>query len=197
MKGDITLKILQAVMESAGTVSDIFEAILQAGYGASYSKLNYELSKLERRRASTELQQEERKRLRDRYYSLLYKLRRDNLIQESGAGNNRLSLTAKGKRILQRLLKRNSDKLPPNTYSKESGDRWVVVSFDIPESQKRKRDWLRHALRNIGLSMIHKSVWMGKAKIPKSLLNDLARLRILDFVERFEVSKGGSLKHLT
>ena len=42
--------------------------------------------------------------------------------------------------------------------------------------------------------MIHKSVWIGKEKIPQELIIDLEELKILNFVEIFEVTKQGTLK---
>ena len=72
----------------------------------------------------------------------------------------------------------------------------IIVSFDVPERERRKRDWLRDALRNLGLRMVHKSVWIGKQKLPREFLADLARLRLTDFIEVFEVGKQGSLRHI-
>ena len=44
--------------------------------------------------------------------------------------------------------------------------------------------------------MIQKSVWIGKVKIPKEFLDDLFKLRLIDYIEIFEISKAGSLKNL-
>ena len=75
--------------------------------------------------------------------------------------------------------------------------RLVIVAFDIPERVRRYRDWFRSVLENLGLTMIQKSVWMGKIKIPKALIDDLAELKLIDFVEIFEVGNEGSLTHIT
>ena len=73
----------------------------------------------------------------------------------------------------------------------------MIVVFDVPEKERRKRDWLRSVLKRLELKMVQKSVWIGKVKIPKELLDDLFNLKLLDYVEIFEVSKSGSLRQLT
>ena len=43
--------------------------------------------------------------------------------------------------------------------------------------------------------MVHQSVWVGKTKIPETLILDLENLHILEYVEIFEISKNGTLKN--
>lgn len=128
---------------------------------------------------------------------MISKLKRDKLLDEKIRNKKRLfSLTSKGRRKLFDLKMRLSRKLPDVVYSKEKSQKFVTVAFDVPEKERRERDWLCFALKALGLSMIQKSVWVGKTKIPREFLNDLARLRLVDFVEIFEVSKAGSLRHI-
>ena len=82
-------------------------------------------------------------------------------------------------------------------YAGDAAKQFTIVTFDIPERERRKRDWLRGALRNLGLAMVQKSVWIGKVKIPGELVEDMKSMRILDFVEIFEISKTGSLQQVT
>lgn len=53
----------------------------------------------------------------------------------------------------------------------------VLVSFDIPESKKKVRDWLRNQLKYWDFEMIHKSLWVGNGPLPKEFTD---RLNILD-----------------
>ena len=196
MKGDITFKILNAIGDSIIGVIDAFDVILSSGYGASYGKLRYELSKKQALRARKSIEREFQKRAKQRYYNLIYKLKRDNLIKETVRGNKKVfALTKMGKTKLSLLKERNSKKLPGTSYPKEESNKLVIVAFDIPEKEKRKREWLRACLRNLGLKMVQKSVWTGKIKIPKGLVDDLFKLKLIDFVEIFEISKTGSLEH--
>ena len=88
------------------------------------------------------------------------------------------------------------NKLPTRHYGKTNQNKLVIISFDIPEKFRRKRDWLREVIRNLGYKMIHQSVWIGKTGIPKQFILDLEEMNILEYVEVFEINKRGSLKKL-
>jgi len=198
MKGEITKHILEAVLETPGAIADYIGAFLGAGYGVSMGKLDYEFSKRRREREKNHTLEEETKRRIHRYHLMFSKLKRQGLIVEVSRGRrNVLSITAKGKRALERLCDQVKNQLPlPQYQSGSASDRPIIVSFDIPEKERRKRDWLRLALRNLGLAMVQRSVWVGNTKIPAAFIKDLEKLRIFDFVEIFEVTKSGNLRQV-
>lgn len=197
MKGEITLKILESIKGIMINTTDLFDAILSSGYGASYGRMQYELSKRQRERQNEEFIQEQRKRLKQRYYKMMYVLKQDGLIEKKQKDKKRFwILTEKGKNKLTLFRKRNKKRLPEILYPKEKADKVIVAIFDVPEVEKRKRNWLRAALDNLGLKMVQKSVWMGKVKIPQEFLDDLLKMKLVDFVEIFEITKTGSLKHI-
>jgi len=194
MKGDLTAKILEALIDSVLSVGDLIDALLSSGYGASYSRMEFNLRAKERKREGRLFKERERQR----YYSLIYKLKRDGLIKEvDSMGNEFLKATPKGKERFRFLEKRRENALPSVDYNKQKYNKFVIVVFDVPEKERRKRDWLRSVLKRLELKMVQKSVWIGKVKIPKELLDDLFNLKLLDYVEIFEVSKSGSLRQLT
>lgn len=78
----------------------------------------------------------------------------------------------------------------------ENGPTFIIVAFDIPEREKRKRNWLRQSLCRMGLSMVQKSVWIGRVKLPEDFIESLRHLKLADCVEIFEITKTGTLKHL-
>lgn len=86
--------------------------------------------------------------------------------------------------------------MPNPSYVKEDDRRSTIVAFDVPERFKEKRHWLRSVLKNLGLRMVQKSVWLGKVKIPREFIDDLKKLKILDFVEIFGITKGGTLEEV-
>lgn len=198
MRGEITLKFLEFVKDFINLNMDMFEAFLRSGYGASYGKLDCELNKLRQERWQQGIKQEEIKRHRKRYAQFLYRLRRDGLIEEKMRGEKKItSLTKKGREKLEKLKERYSKKLPnAHSYDSDVGDKFIIVAFDVPEKERKKRDWIRNVLRNLKLKSIQKSLWVGKIKIPKQLINDLSELKMLDYVEIFEISKTGSLRYL-
>lgn len=190
VRGEISLKILQGLNQAAMNAADLIETILVSGYGASAGKMQSNVRKIKARHFQNELARLERQK----YHNIIHWLKQDGLIESSPKG---LEVTAKGKKRLVKLLERKRTTLPVKKYTKESDKKITIVAFDIPERERRKRDWLRSTLRNIGLQMIQKSLWLGKKKIPKDFLEDLRKLGMLEWVEIFEISQFGTLRHLT
>ncbi|HEY0089415.1 MAG TPA: CRISPR-associated endonuclease Cas2 [Candidatus Lokiarchaeia archaeon] len=196
-RGDIILKILEVVEGAAVNAIDLFDAFLSAGYGASLGKINYEIGKRTRDRAEKNIEDVYQKQIKQRYYNFIYKLKQSDLIKEKQEGHKKIFILTKKGRDKLIFLKRQKQQKPANySYIKEKGDRFIIVMFDIPEKERRKRAWLRSALANLDFKIIQKSVWMGKTKIPKIFLEDLFGLKLIDFVEIFEISKTGSLKQI-
>ncbi|MEK7496135.1 MAG: CRISPR-associated endonuclease Cas2 [Patescibacteria group bacterium] len=197
MKGEIILKILEVIESMVVGTADLLDVILSSSYGASYGKLDYKLSKRKRERESKTAERELKKQEKQKYYNLLFYLKKAGLVEEKHKDRKKFFiLTKKGKNKLILLKNKNNEKLPKNFYEKEKNSKFTIVIFDIPEIERRKRDWLRMVLKNLDLKMIQKSVWMGKVKIPKEFLDDLFKLKLIDFVEVFEISKTGSLERL-
>lgn len=187
------LAVLEAFGEAPGSFADGFEAFLQAGYGASAGKMLKEMDLARRRRE----RRNEKQRARRRYAVLVSKLKRDGLIITKDPNGVLSTLTKKGKEKLQRLRKTGAAAPPLKEYSSQPSPLLTIIAFDVPEREKWKREWLREVLRRLGLTMIQKSVWMGKTKIPKEFVDDLSRLGILKYVEIFQVTKTGTLRHIT
>ena len=197
MKGDIILNVLEALTGAAVASVDFLAAFLNAGYGASQSKLEYEFNKIQRNRERNSIENDIRRKAKQRYYNLIYKLKRDGLLKEKTDHNQKVFfITVRGKEKLHSLKDKRSKTLPPPFYEKTGDGKLTIIAFDIPEKEKSKREWLREVLRNLGLKMVQKSVWIGKVKIPEEFLTDLDKLKLLDFIEIFQISKTGSLKPL-
>ncbi|MEK9180020.1 MAG: CRISPR-associated endonuclease Cas2 [Patescibacteria group bacterium] len=195
MKGDFTRKILEALGDAALGTSALFEAILSSGYGAPYGKIRFEADKIRRIQNKNAAQRNIENKIKRRYYSLLHKLKRDGLIRLPN-DEGKLIITKKGKLKLAALKQRVDNALPSANYQITKSDKVIVVSFDIPEKLRTKRGWLREALKNMGLKMVQQSVWIGKTKISPEFLKDASNLKILEFIEIFEISKSGSLKQI-
>lgn len=189
-KGSLTLKALEIVEEIACSVGD-FCFIFTLPYGTPLGKM---LSKLERRQnrrgqwAQTVYQNlEERKRV----HNILYHLKKDGLIEETP--RRKLRLTTSGLFKLRKLKMQRTSALPKPRYAAEKISTLSIISFDIPETERRKRFWLRSALKNMGFTMLHKSVWVGKRKLPKAFLDTLVSMQLLQFVHIFSIKKSGSI----
>jgi hypothetical protein len=197
MKGEITLKILETASETILSAGDLIAAILGAKYGASLSTIQYRANLRQSNRENKQTHKKKREQIKQKYYKLIYVLKKDGLIKEvEGEDKSVLIITKKGTDKIVALRNKKRRALPNIYYKKENAINLIIVMFDIPEKERRKRAWLRAVLKNLGLKLIQKSVWIGKTKIPQPFLKDLADLRLINFVEIFEITKTGSLKHI-
>ena len=200
MKGDIVFALLSAIGESASTATDVIFAMLDASHGASAGKLDRQFHTIQHARMTADAQREEQFKIRQRYHHILYHLKQDGLIVERSDGDKKrnrvLALTKKGFYKLGLLRTKASARLPAAAYPHKKNDRFTICAFDIPERDRKKRNWLRAVLQRLGFAAIQKSVFIGKVRVPKELIDDMKALRILDYVEIFEISKTGSLRHI-
>lgn len=65
----------------------------------------------------------------------------------------------------------------------------MIIAFDVPEPDKKKRDWLRVELRCLGFVPIQKSVWFGPAPLPKQFLRSLSELGVLPYLKFFRATE--------
>jgi predicted transcriptional regulator len=193
MRGKIIFEILRSLSDLAVEMSELTTAVICAGYGASYPEISFWLRKIRKERIKEKEFNEKQKSEKRRFKKMISALKQDDLIIERRVGNKRfVSLTPKGQKRLSLLAQRNANRLE-TIYEKQPTDKWIIVSFDIPEQHKRKRVWLRNVLKNLSFEMKHKSVWVGHNKIPKGLINDLHKMELIKYIEVFEATKIGSL----
>lgn len=197
MHGELTLKILEAVGESFVAVGDVLTAIATTPYGSSVGRFSRRIREIEREREKRKLAYQKQRREQQRYWTMIYKLKEQGLLKERvEEGKKKLFLTLRGKKKLDVLKNAAKNDLPSGVYTQEQSLIMTIVAFDVPERERHKRSWLRGVLKNLGLTMIQQSLWMGRVKIPKEFVDDLAKLKLLEAVEIFEITKTGTLHHL-
>lgn len=165
----------------------LFAAIVDSPYGASPRQIERRAQEL--REGLTGRSKDDLRKRRTNFYSYLSHLQKDGLIERR---QRKWSITSRGKEKYKALLKR----LPGTKYQKEIDTTLKIVIFDIPEKQRRKREWLRSRLVDLGFRMIQKSVWAGKVKLPEEFIKDLQELDLFRYVEIFTISKSGSLRQV-
>ncbi len=69
-------------------------------------------------------------------------------------------------------------------FNKKSGSN-TIVSFDIPESCRVKRNWLRNQIKIFGYKMLQQSLWLGPGPLPPIFLKRLEELGIRKNVKIF------------
>lgn len=186
MRGEVIYKILSFLEDRTLNAIDLADVFISSGYGASMSKIDYEFRKKNEKRIKNQINQEKIRKIK----KYLSKLDKEGFILKNSSGE--INLTSKGKRKLNIFKK--SFLLNKANYKKEVGENAIIISYDIPVVFNKERDILRDILKVLGFNLIHKSVWIGKVKLPKEFIVDLGKLGILDYVEIFEVTKNGSLK---
>lgn len=194
MRGDLTLKILEAIFKGTTVSANIFLTIVTSGYGASRSRLDFNFDK--RQRKLDEIKDEIFSDLRkkQKFYNMLSKLKREGIIERSSK-NRGWDLTVRGLKRLEKLRKRLIDKeLLIENYPKIESHELIIFTFDIPEKQRLKRNWLRRQLLDLGFTGLQKSVLIGKIKLPKDFMHRLRDLDLLEYVEILVVTKTGTVK---
>lgn len=193
MKGNTTLKILEVLKERVYDSQALLELFLTSGRGLSISRIERKWNEKIIDNQIKRVGKNEEKKIKQRFYTMLYKLEKDGLISKNG-NNKSISITNKGNEKLTILDKRKRYFLPNMSYPIEKNNMPVIILFDIPETERKKRNWIRIALKNLGFKMMQKSAWIGNIKIPKEFLNDLHTLKLVDYVDVLEIGKTGSLK---
>jgi len=97
------------------------------------------------------------KKRREKYIKSAHYLKRNGLVRFS-SNNKTLTLTQKGnKRALLLILK----KYTKERSKKQKWDKiWRVLTYDIPASERNKRDAVRNMIKQIGMVHLQKSVWV-------------------------------------
>ena len=72
----------------------------------------------------------------------------------------------------------------PSPFKKDSSDT-TIVAFDIPESKRKIRNWIRNQLKIFGYKMLQQSLWIGPGPLPKYFLERLKELNIRENVKIF------------
>mgnify|MGYP001582366406 CR=1 FL=1 len=190
-------KILDGLITAAATTAEIIDWVIP-DYHETYRRMRglpvkpYEPKHSIFRRINTNNPEEEELH---RLYNIISWLKRDGLIEKKK--NGRWRATTKGKERWAKIIERLKNPLPSTRYQKDDSKELKIIVFDIPEKEKRKREWLRRALNALGFKMLQKSVWIGRSKLPEEFINDLAKLHLLSYIEILAITKSGSLRHIS
>ncbi|MDO8536817.1 MAG: hypothetical protein Q7R94_01060 [bacterium] len=136
-------------------------------------------------------------RNRQKFYNLLNHLKSQGLVEAKKHGRTSFwKITKKGEEKLLILRERNLYGKKSADYGAGQADTFKIISYDIPANENRKRWWLRLALLSLGFTVLQKSVWVGRKKIPQEFLEDLRLRKMLSYIHIFEVRKSGTLKEI-
>ena len=121
---------------------------------------------------------------RQTFSVILTRLQKQGLVERK---NNKWWITNFGKKFIKNIKTANVFDSP-----KKDGVLRLVI-FDIPERERRKRDWLRLELIACDFKQLQKSVWISERPLPQEFLENLAELNLLSCVHIFTVKNKGTI----
>ncbi len=65
----------------------------------------------------------------------------------------------------------------------------LIIMYDIPHEKRKERDWFRRHLKKFNFIMIQKSVWVGPSPLPKSFLDYVKSIGLLNKLKTFKLAK--------
>lgn len=110
----------------------------------------------------------------------LYRLDKLNLINSN---KNEWGITEKG---IDYLNKQKLFYTFISPFNKKSL-RNTLIAFDIPEKDRKKRNWIRSQLKIYGYIMVQQSLWHGPGPLPKEFLDKLKELGLKKNIKIFKV----------
>lgn len=123
---------------------------------------------------------------RQTFSVILTRLQKQGLVERT---NNKWGITSLGKKFVKNIKVTNTLTLP-----KKDGVSRIVV-FDVPERERKKRDWLRLELIVCEFKPLQKSVWIGKRPLPQEFLENLKALNLLPNVHIFTIKDKGTINN--
>ena len=197
MKASVVIeKVLETLQGGAEATVEIIN-VMTSSYGESRRKISRSLKYGGRNFKSDWA---ESYRNRQKFYNLLNYLKKQGFVESKKREKKSVwKITKKGLEKLDLLKERNLYSRENARYEEGKSDsNFKIIVYDIPVNEgNKKRDWLRAALKNLGFTMLQRSVWVGKRKIPEEFLNDLHQRKMLKYVQIFEVAREGTLREIT
>jgi len=125
----------------------------------------------------------EREYRNDSLYNTMYRLRKDRFVEKI---SGEWMLTKEGKEYFENKRKLSLKFSSPFALN---ASRNLLLMFDIPESRKAERNWLRWHLREFQYYMIQKSVWVGPGPLPKKFKDHVKSIGLDNFIKTFKLAK--------
>ncbi len=95
------------------------------------------------------------------------------------------NITASGKNYIN--LKKRFEYF--DSHLKKTDKKNLILIFDIKESERAKRDWLRYQIKKFHFVQIQRSVWHGPSPLPADFVDYLKEIGIRDSIKMFLTNK--------
>ncbi|PIZ87165.1 CRISPR-associated endonuclease Cas2 [Candidatus Nomurabacteria bacterium CG_4_10_14_0_2_um_filter_30_12] len=94
-------------------------------------------------------------------------------------------LTPSGKKYIE---KKYDSLIQFESQFSKNDSKNLLVMFDIPETKKAEREWLRWHLKKFHYQMIQRSVWRGPSPLPKEFIDYLKKIKIYNNLKMLKIS---------
>ncbi len=129
------------------------------------------------------LWEDKNERKKDSCLSTLYRLRKNGLVEiKSG----KWFLTEAGKKYFENKRKLALKFSSPFILNAPKN---LLLMFDIPESKRAERNWLRWHLKEFQYFMIQKSVWVGPSPLSKKFLEHTKGMGLDKYIKTFKLAR--------
>jgi len=119
----------------------------------------------------------------DYFYNAMCRLRKNGFVEKK-SGN--WMLTKTGKEYFENKRKLSLKFSSPFALNAPKN---LLLMFDIPESKKAERNWLRLHLREFQYFMIQKSVWVGPSPLPKKFTSYAKEMGLGSCIKTFKLAR--------
>ena len=194
MKGEKILKILEILEGMAMSTLELLDMWMFTQPRGIYGLQREMIKRSGQNRQLFFSELREYLKEREKLSKLIYKLKNGGFILEDKK-TNKLVLTQKGKLKLKFLKNKKSIDENKNNEDRQKYKDVIVVIYDIPESEYKKRHQLRNLLTSAGFNFVQKSVWIKQGKIQEDFINFLNDLDVLDYVQIFKITQKGTIEN--
>ncbi|GIW65212.1 MAG: hypothetical protein KatS3mg093_191 [Candidatus Parcubacteria bacterium] len=193
MRGEKILKILSCLENMAQNYTDLFE-IFCTTYPFTINRIEKKMREKRQKHSYYFENLLFSLKEKEKLSKLIHKLKEQGLI--SRTEDKKFFLTEKGKEKLKKLKEKFTQSANTDEKNSELGKGFVILVYDIPEYEKRKRDTLRRALNFYHFEFLQKSVWLKKGTVSEKFINFLKDIDVLDYIHLFKISQTGTIEKI-
>lgn len=138
--------------------------------------------------------QTEKKRIPPNNYIsiVLQRLYKQGLVERERRGI--WHITDKGKKYIStHETEEHKKKVYQEFRQRMAGKRDTIIIFDIAETKRKMRDYLRLELYALGYHPLQKSVWIGGSPLPKEFIEYITTTHLLNDTHIFTIQKKGTI----
>lgn len=134
------------------------------------------------------------------FYNTLNYLQHEGLVVKKEKGKSSFwNITKRGIERLRYIRDRSQNNFSKFSVSLDppTGSGLIIVAFDIPEKERRARDWVRACLREMEFKLLQKSVWVSRGNaIDEDFIHAIRERKLLPHVHIFSVNKRGTIHEI-